>query len=146
MTDTFDIAKLTAELTLDEGVRQYPYTDTRGFLSIGRGRNLTGKGLAPDEVEYLFDNDIRDCCTCLDKHVPWWRDLPPHAQRTMLNLSFMGWNHLATFTHFLAAMQAHNWIEAAAELQDSRWYRQVGERGPRVVARLLGGPAPTAVA
>lgn len=137
MNDTFTMWLLTDEMTRDEGREPFPYTDTRGYLSIGIGRNLTGKGLSSVEIDFLFDNDVEQCCDTMDKEVPWWRQLPPGKQRVMINLCFMGWEKLSTFHHFLAAMEANNWHVAADELRDSLWYKEVRERGPRVVARLL---------
>lgn len=135
--DTFDLAALTAELTTDEGRRQFPYTDTKGYLSVGIGRNLTGRGLSPDEIDYLFANDVADCCATMDLKIAWWRTLPAAKQRVMIDLCFMGWGSLSQFRKFLTAMQAHDWQEAAEELKDSLWYRQVADRGPRVIGRLL---------
>lgn len=135
--DTFGLPALTAELDLDEGTETFPYTDTRGYLSIGRGRNLTGKGLSPDEIDYLFANDVAGCCAIMDHNIPWWRTLPPAKQRVMINLCFMGWGSFSQFHRFLAAMQGQDWQVAADELENSLWFRQVHDRGPRVVARLL---------
>lgn len=135
--DTLDLAALTAELTMDEGRRAFPYTDTKGYLSAGIGRNLTGKGFSPDEIDYLFANDVAECAATMDVQIPWWRKLPAAKQRVLVNLCFMGWAKLATFTRFLAAMRIGDYRAAAHELEDSDWFRQVGERGPRVVARLL---------
>jgi lysozyme len=137
MTDTYDQAALGAELRVDEGCKCYPYTDSRGFLSIGIGRNLTGVGLRSDEIDYLFGRDVGVCCATLDAKVPWWRGLPPAQQRVMINLTFnMGWEKFSQFPKFLAAMRAQSWMIAAAELADSLWYRQVGTRGPRMIGRL----------
>jgi GH24 family phage-related lysozyme (muramidase) len=137
MKDTFGLPALTAELTTDEGRRQFPYTDTKGYLSIAIGRNLTGRGLSADEIDYLFGNDVALCCDVMDREIAWWRTLPPPQQRVMINLCFMGWGTLSQFTHFLAAMERQDWPAAAGELVNSLWYRQVAERGPRVVGRLL---------
>lgn len=143
-TDTYDPVALRAELALDEGNKAFPYTDSRGFLSIGIGRNLTGVGLAADEVNYLFANDVGESCASLDAYVPWWRDLPAQQQRVMINLCFnMGWKTFSEFKQFLAAMQAQSWAAAAAQLADSLWYRQVGTRGPRMIARLTDVTPPT---
>jgi lysozyme len=142
INDTFGLARLTAELTQDEGRKRFPYTDTRGYLSVGVGRNLTGRGLSDDEIDLLFHNDVADCCAQMDTHIPWWRTLPPSKQRVMVNLCFAGWGTMSKFVHFLAAMRAHDWLEAAAELRDSDWYVQVRDRGPRVVDRLLIDPPP----
>jgi lysozyme len=110
-------------------------------LTIGRGRNLTGKGLSEGEIDYLFSNDVAESCAIMDKAIPWWRTLPPTKQRVMIGLCFMGWGSFSQFKRFLAAMHGDDWQEAAHELEDSLWYGQVHERGPRVVARLLGhGP------
>lgn len=139
MTDTYGMPLLTEELTFDEGWKRFPYTDTRGCLSVGIGRNLTGNGLSGAEVDFLFANDIAACVRDLDAHASWWRTLTAIRQRVMINLCFnMGWSRLALFTHFLAAMQARDWASAAYELRDSKWFDQVGSRGPRVIARLLG--------
>lgn len=138
MTDTYDDAALQAELTLDEARKPFPYTDSRGFLSIAIGRNLTGVGLRPNEIDLMFRNDVADRCATLDAKVPWWRDLPPAQQRVMINLAFnMGWGKFSEFVKFLAAMQSHSWQLAAAELKDSDWYGQVGVRGPRMILRLI---------
>lgn len=141
ITDTFDLAALTADLTLDEGRVAVPYFDTRHILTGGVGRNL-GRGFSDPEIDLMLTNDIAMCCAALDGHVPWWRTLPLGKQRVMLNLVFnMGWPRLAGFMKFLAAMQRQEWQLAADELRDSLWFNQVGERGPRVIARLLATDA-----
>lgn len=136
--DTYDKAALAAELTLDEGSRAFPYIDSRGYCSIGIGRNLSAKGLSPDEIAFLFGHDIADCCAAMDHAIAWWRTLPPARQRVMINLCFnLGWGSFSQFHRFFAAMQRHDWPTAAAELRNSLWYGQVAARGPRVVGRLL---------
>ncbi len=35
-----------------------------------------------------------------------------------------------------AGVDARNWQDAADEMVDSRWYRQVGARAERLVARM----------
>lgn len=145
LSDTFDLAALTSDLTLDEGRSRLPYSDTRGCLSIGIGHNLTGRGLSEDAIDFIFAADIKSCCLDLDVNAPWWRSLPPPQQRVMLNMCFnLGWPRLAGFVRFLAAMQRQQWQMAADELRDSLWFGQVGSRGPRVVARLLADGAPIA--
>jgi lysozyme len=147
MSDTFDLDETQRELTQDEGRRAYPYTDTKGYLSIGVGRNLTGRGLSADEIDLMLANDIADAAAIMDHNIPWWRNLPPAQQRVMINLCFMGWGSFSQFVHFFTAMKSGNRLVAADEIKNSRWYQQVGDRGPRVVARLLApdGAPPDAV-
>lgn len=134
----YDASKLRAELVEDEGSRSRAYTDTRGNVTVGIGRNLTGKGLSMGEIDFLYINDVSDCCTSLDTNVGWWRDLADAQQRVMLNLCFnMGWQGLNEFKNFLYYMQRHEFSNAAVELQNSDWWHEIGERGPRMVARLL---------
>lgn len=138
----FDMAKLTAELATDEGMVLKPYVDTRGKITIGIGRNLTDNGITAVECSDMLAHDIQTACDDLDRHALWWRHLPPAQQRVMINLSFnMGWPTLAGFRHFLAAMEARDWTEAANQLRNSLWWRQVGTRGPRIAARLMGDAA-----
>jgi lysozyme len=141
--DTFDRAALMAELTQDEGRRQFAYSDSLGYLSIGIGRNISGKGLSPAEIDLLFNNDVDEFCAKMDAHISWWRKLSPAHQRCMIDMCFMGWESFSQFVKFFAAIQAADWPTAVKEIENSKWYGQVGTRGPRVVARLL---APDGVA
>lgn len=142
ITDTFDLVLLTSELTTDEGRMNKVYYDSRGIPSIGIGRNLVGVGLRDNEIDYLFQNDVVYVCGILDRAYPWWRSLPPSQQRVMVNLAFnLGEYTLAQFVRFLAAMKVHDFITAASELRNSAWFKEVGLRGPRMIARLLGSDA-----
>ena len=137
MNDTFGLPELVIEITTDERRMSFPYLDTAFNVSIGIGRNLTAVGVSSDEIALMLQNDVSRAVAALDGRWAWWRDLPPAAQRVMVNLCFnMGAGGLATFDHFLADMETRNWKGAIAELQDSDWYTEVGERGPRTCARL----------
>src|SRR5580765_5574989 len=125
LDDTFGFDALQDELVTDEGRRNQAYIDTMGLTTIGIGRELSRKGLSDNEVNLLFRNDVIACCEIMDRNISWWRTLPPAKQRVMLNLCFMGWGSFSQFHKFLAAMEAHDWATAAAELQDSKWWTQV---------------------
>jgi len=132
-----DVDLLTGDLTLDEGYRHELYRDTKGKLTIGIGRNLTDVGLSRDEAAYLLHNDIMNAISDLDAQGKWWRDLPEPQARAMVNLCFnMGMAKLLTFVTFLDLMSDGKYDEAAADLMTTAWYREVGQRGPRMVARL----------
>jgi len=138
MTDTFDFPALRAELTEDEGVWRFPYLDSTGHVGIGIGRNLTGAGVSPAEISKLWHDDVAVAITALDANTPWWRNLAPGRQRVMINLCFnLGWTGLSEFVVFLVAMRAGAWADACAALKDSAWWGEVGDRGPRMTARIL---------
>ena len=137
--DTFGLDLLSQELTLDEKLCLKPYCDTEGKVTIGVGRNLTDDGISYAEAATMLANDIHEATADLDRQMAWWRGLPPAQQRVMANLSFnMGIERLTGFVKFLAAMRKQDWVTAQAELRDSKWFGQVGERGPRMLARLAG--------
>lgn len=137
--DTFDIVKLQSEVAEDEGKELHLYKDSEGFTTVGVGRNIQANGISEDECALMFRNDCARSIRDLDAHAAWWRATPPHVQRVLINLCFnMGWPRLSGFVNTLAYMKAGNFPQAAANLKQSKWWTQVGERGPRMVARLLG--------
>jgi lysozyme len=142
-----DLAKLKADLIRDEDRRLCVYDDAtgdpvvkgyvmKGNPTIGVGRLLTaGRGLSVAETDLLLDNDLAWVFDDLDRNAPWWRRMPEPAQRALANQCFnMGWPVLAGFRNMLAALKAHDYETAANEAEDSKWFRQVGDRGPRIVA------------
>ncbi len=151
MTQTFDPAATIQQLVGDEGERFFVYDDANGQPiragshvignpTIGIGRNLASKGLSMAECIYLCQDDINQCAAQLDAHIPWWRNLSPVRQGQMVNLDFnMGWGSLVTFHNFLAAMEVGEWQTAVDQLKTSKWWAQVGHRGPEIAAHILAG-------
>ena len=43
---------------------------------------------------------------------------------------------LSRFVKLRRAVEAHNWEEAAQEMENSRWFRQVGARARELVTRM----------
>lgn len=128
-----DLAALESDLRRDEGVREKPYTDSVGKLSIGVGRNLDDVGLRDDEIALMLQNDIKAAEADLDRNVSWWRGMPEPAQRALVNMAFnMGIRKLLGFRKMLAALQNNNYNKAAEEAMDSKWATQVGKRSERI--------------
>ena len=158
-----DIKKLIEELKVDEGVRLKAYTDTVGKRTVGVGRNysdvpfsreecqsifgttsisfhnadvfLSTKGLTMEQVEMLLKNDINRCIKNLDGKDFWEvvKDIEG-PNRAIVNLCFnMGITTLLTFKNTLGFIKKKDWKNAALNLTKSKWYTQVGNRGPRVI-------------
>ena len=142
--DTYDRAVLQAELEQDEGVRSTMYQDSRGFWTVGIGHNLS----IPQSkftIAALFEDDCNGAEASLDSRFPWWRQLDPVRQRVMLNMLFnLGGAALAGFPRFLEAMEAGNFEEAAVQMMDSEWAKQVGARATRLRDMVLTGTDPRA--
>lgn len=156
---TWDRQKLEDELTRDEGKRLKAYKDTKGLWSIGIGRNLDGVGTAPltraksdviangiNEVEcdQLFDFDINRTEHDLDQAIPWWRKLDPVRQRVMLNMCFnMGIGNtqhgLLSFVNTLGMISRGEYPQAADNMLNSKWAREVGMRAQRLADMMRNG-------
>jgi lysozyme len=135
-----DLVKLKAQLTEEEGIRSKPYVDTQGVLTIGIGRNLRDKGISEDEINYLYQNDVADVTDDLAKNLPWALDLDDVRQRVIYDLCFnIGLGGLLRFHKFIEYAQEGKHDLAAAELQDSLWFNQVGKRGPKLVEMYRTG-------
>ncbi len=162
----FNIDLLIDELTLDEGLRLKAYDCTAGKRTIGIGRNfedvpfskdecleifgttsisyinadkiLTTKGITNKQADFLLANDIKKCVSQLEKHSFWnaVKDDDIRA-RAIINLCFnLGINGLLGFKNTLAFIEKKDWKNAARNLTLSKWYTQVGNRGPRIVKMI----------
>lgn len=137
-----DYRKLTRQLDLHEGSKLFPYVDTVGKITIGRGHNLTDKGVSKTVLEMMFQEDVEDAMVTLSRLFPTWTKLDDVRQRVFVDLAFNLGNRLAQFKNTLAAARVGNWNAASDFLMQSLWYRQVGQRGPRLVNMLRTGKDP----
>ena len=132
------IDPIVADLKRDERFVSHAYLDSEGYWTIGYGRLIDkrlGGGITETEAETLLDHDLRDTRTDLDHALPWWRGLPQPWQRGLVNMAFnLGLPRLRGFKKMLAALEAGDGEQAAAEALDSKWARQVGERAQRIAA------------
>ena len=133
---------LKAQLILHEGLRLFPYTDSVGKLTIGVGRNITDVGLGKAEAMQMLENDLEECVADLEKF-SWYNHLDEIRQRAMIDLRFnLGLKGLKSFKRFLAAMEDQDYVKAGAELKQSKWFKQVAFRGPRIVKMIERGVEP----
>ena len=146
-----NLTNLKIELTLDEGLRYTVYLDSRGIPTTGIGHNCNasplpagwGPTLTDDQVNTLFQSDVMAAMNELDTNAFWWAAMDEVRQRAYLNLCFnMGWGTLATFNTFNGLMEAAHYSAAAADLATTKWYGQVGSRGPRIVQMIATGVSP----
>jgi lysozyme len=129
-----------AQLRIDEGVKNFPYRDTVGKLTVGCGRNLDDVGLSQDEINYLLDNDILRAEIEARKLIPSFDRLSPNRKAVVVNMAFnLGATRLAGFRNFRAAVEAGAWEQAAAEMIDSAWRHQVGDRALRLSMQMREG-------
>lgn len=124
-----DVDRLISQLKVHEGVRDKVYLDTEGIETIGVGRNLKDKGLSEDEIDYLLQNDISEFMSGVQNTWSWWDSLDDVRQRVVVDMAFnMGLGGLSKFKKTLGHMEAGEYEEAASEMLNSRWAKQVGRR------------------
>jgi|TARA_Y100000816_G_C25727221_1_gene383180 lysozyme len=142
-----DIEKLREELKRDEGCVHSVYLDHLNLKTVGIGHLLTewdeeydkpvGTEVSEERVNELFAKDIDvtiDECKVLYEH---FDDLPEEAQRIIANMMFnLGRPRLSKFKKMREAVMDANWIEAAIQMEDSLWAKQVPNRAERLCERM----------
>jgi lysozyme len=133
-----DVEKLKDQLILHEGLELKSYQCSAGFVTLGVGRNVEELGITEDEARYLLDNDILRVCQELDNNLPWWRNLSEVRQRIFVDMVFnLGISRFLNFKNMIAAAESEDWEEAAAQMLDSRWADQVGQRAHRLAKSMI---------
>jgi len=133
-----DVDKLKDQLILHEGLELKSYQCSAGFITLGVGRNVEELGITEDEARYLLDNDILRVTKELDNNLPWWRDMSEVRQRIFVDMVFnLGISRFLNFKNMIAAAEEQNWEECAAQMLDSRWADQVGQRATRLATAMV---------
>ena len=138
--DTFNLNVLKSELERDEGRRSKPYKDTEDIWTIGVGWNLEARGLPTWVIDRLFDISVQEAETDARALFKNFDELTPARQRVVINMAFnMGRDRLKGFKKMIAAVHSEDWTEAAVQMLDSKWARQVGTRADRLAAMMESG-------
>lgn len=100
------------------------------------------KPMTKEQAMFLLDEDIQELCIKKMQGKVWWEAVKGDDVRTrvLIDLCFnMGIATLSSFKNTLAAVARKDWDAAADGLQASKWFKQVGKRGPRIVQMLRTG-------
>ena len=142
-----NIDQLREQLEVDEGCVYKIYNDHLGYATFGIGHLVTesdpeqgqslGTSVSSDRVAEAFESDIqsvlRDCNILYSD----FDDLPEEAQQVIANMMFnLGRPRLSKFAGMKRGVDARDWNQAADEMVDSAWYRQVTNRADRLVERM----------
>ena len=150
-----NLVKLQDEIANDEGVVYELYRCSLGHLTGGIGHLITewdeeyygmpvGTKVSHEQVDAWFAIDINRTLQDCKEIFPDFNDLPEEAQLVIANMCFqLGRPRLSNFVKFIAAVNDRDWVKAADEMEDSRWYKQTTARAERLIARIitLGVPA-----
>jgi len=140
-----------AEIKRHEGEVLAIYEDSLGFKTLGVGHLCKagepestweiGTPVSQEVVDMYFEEDF-------DKHYMEaihviggdhvFQNLPEIIQRVVVNMCFnLGGTRLSKFRNMIAACQNHDWEEMARQMQDSKWYYQVGRRSRELQQAVL---------
>lgn len=137
------LRKIKEDIERHEGNVPYVYLDHLGYKTMGIGHLIrqsepeyllkVGQGVSKEAIDEYFDNDLR---IAIDDAKRIFGDLNEHPQdviRVLVNMSFnLGYPRLNKFVKMKEAVAQKNYLKAADEMKDSRWYTQVGRRGPEL--------------
>ena len=139
--------RLREELKIDEGCKYEVYLDHLGLPTFGIGHLITekdpehqmGMGTPVDEIRVneAFEQDIMvtidDCKKVFDD----WETINQEVRLIMANMMFnLGYPRFCKFKKMIKAVKDEDWLEAAEQMQDSRWYKQVTNRADRLISRM----------
>lgn len=134
-----DLNKLSNQLVKHEEIRFKPYLDTVGKITIGVGHNLSDKGLTPNQVGLILQDDIKDVVTFLTLRLPWVLKLDDVRARAVADMAFVLMDKLLDFHTMLPALQEARWKDASDALLNSKFASQVGKRAIDLANMILSG-------
>jgi len=124
------IDKLKKQLIRHEGLELKPYKDSVGKLTIGVGRNLEDRGVTKEEAMYLLENDIAIVLDAAVRLFPRFSAYPESKRLVIADMLFnLGESSFRGFVEMIEAIKQEDWDRAALEMVNSKWFKQVGNRG-----------------
>lgn len=134
------------ELELDEGKVLKSYKDQFGNWTIGVGHFLGPNPLYAEKVitekqcQELFDEDFKEAVDGATKAFDGFSGLDGPRKGALTNMAFqLGAKSLSTFHTFLGYIDALKYDEAALDLMNTAYARQVPARAKRIAFRIRTG-------
>ena len=132
-----DYTRLSKQLLYHEGIRLKPYRCSADKLTIGIGRNIEDVGITEEEAFYLLNNDIKKVVEQCQRNFEWFDGLSDLRKEAIVNLVFnMGFGKFLQFKKTIKHIENEEFELAGAELLDSRYAQQVGQRAIDVANQL----------
>lgn len=131
---------LIQQLKRQEGFRAKPYFCTANKLTIGYGRNLDDVGVTESEAAELLRQDIARARHDVFVNIAIAHLLDDARVDVLINMCFnMGIYRLMSFKKMLTALEQRDYVQASAEMLDSKWARQVGGRAVELAIQMQSG-------
>lgn len=131
--------KLIEQLKRHEGFRAMPYKCTAGKTTIGYGRNLDDVGISEVEAELMLVNDVVSVIAKLTD-LPIYNALDDVRRGAIVNMAFnIGFAGVMKFAKMWNCLALKDYHGAAAEMLNSKWAAQVGERAQELAEQMRTG-------
>lgn len=136
----YNSGKLKQQLKQHEGLRLKSYTDSVGVLTIGYGHNLEAMTITETQADNWLKEDIETAAEELEAAYPFVNVLTEKRQRVLINMSFnLGITRLSRFKKMWKALEKGDYYTSANEMEDSKWFKQVGTRAEELVTMMRVG-------
>ena len=130
------MSQLAESIRQHEGWRDKAYQDSEGIWTIGYGTNLQELKIDKQQGEQWLELQIQEA-TLGAGRFPEFALLNAVREDVFIEMVYnMGPGRVAGFRNMLRAIRDGEWEEAAIEMLDSKWARQVGRRA-RTLAKLM---------
>jgi lysozyme len=134
-----DWESLAAELKRDEGFKPRVYSCSAGKQTVGYGHNLEDCDMTEFVAGILLKHDYTSVHSQLSEW-QWYCELDDYRKRIIINMGFnLGVNGLLKFKKMITSIIDRDYEEAAIQMVDSKWYRQVGNRAVRLSQMMAEG-------
>ena len=131
---------LLESIKLHEGWRSKAYQDSEGVWTVGYGRNLQELEISPETGSQWLSEDIKKARRYARRFPEYsFLDMPARKDAFVEMVFNMGPGRVAGFRNMLRAIREHDWAEAAWQMLDSKWARQVGKRADRLAGQMRTG-------
>jgi len=128
-------------LMRDEGFRAKVYLDHLGFPTIGYGTKVDEIKVTRTEAERWLDAELDEKEKRL-RQIPDYDKLNIARKNVIRSMAYqMGVQGTKKFKNMWKAIAVDDYCEAAAQMRDSRWYRdpQTKQRADRMASRMSAG-------
>ena len=135
--DLLEVVK--EDLIKHEGYKDEIYLCPEGIPTFGIGHAIKetdleytwpiGTPIEKERIDNAFAEDVQIALEDVEAlfESPWTK--PDKVQRVLVNMAFnLGRTRFSRFKRMRAAVNAHEFNQAANEMVDSLWYSQVGNR------------------
>jgi lysozyme len=130
------MSSLKESIRRHEGWRDKAYQDSEGIWTVGYGRNLQELEIDKQLGETWLEDDLKTARLAAER-IPEYSLLTDERKDVLVEMVYnMGPSRVAGFRMMLAAIRDGDWEEAAIQMLDSKWARQVGVRARRLAKQM----------